>query len=241
MYCPRCASTAIEGQRFCKNCGMNLGVILDALEGKRGPLDFELLKRDLRELGANLRSGFEGASNALRGTASLKPPAPPEHPIPLVAPLASMTLPDLSREVERALRKVKVANSRKYSLQQATLSLFGGGALLAAWYFVLTRVAYSGLLESLERVIFLESGHRVVGIGSSLKALWILALIPLATGMAHLFNAIFLAPRKEETEPLPPPVYVPPPPPPTVEPLPAPLPAPVSIVEDQTLRLEREK
>ena len=238
MYCPRCANTAIEGQRFCKNCGMNLGVIVDALEGKRGPLDFELLKRDLRELGANLRSGFEGASNALRGTASLKPPA---LPTPAAAPPTSMTLPDLSREVERALRKVKVANSRKYSLQQATLSLFGGGALLVAWHFVLTRVANSGLLESFERMILVESGHEVVGIGWSLRSLWILALIPLATGMAHLFNAIFLAPRKEETEPLPPPVYFPPSPPPMVEPLPAPLPAPVSIVEDQTLRLEREK
>lgn len=236
MYCPRCASTAIEGQRFCKNCGMNLGVILDALDGRRGPLDFELLKRDLRELGANLRSGFEGASNALRGTAGLKPPALPSPP---AASPASITLPDLSREVERALRKIKVANSRKYSLQQATLSLFGGGALLVAWHFVLTRVANSGLLESLERVILVESGHEVVGIGHSLKSLWVLALIPLASGVAHLFNAIFLAPRKEEAEP--PPVYVPPPPPPVVEPLPTPLPAPVSIVEDQTLRFEREK
>ena len=215
---------------------MNLGVILDALEGKRGPLDFELLKRDLRELGANLRSGFEGASNALRGTAGLKPSVPQAS----AAPAATVTLPDLSREVEHALRKVKVANSRKYSLQQAALSLFGGGALLAAWYFVLTRVANSGLLESLERVILVESGHQVVGIGYSLKSLWILALIPIATGAAHLFNAIFLAPRRGETDP-PPPAYVPPPPPSLVEPLPTPHPAPVSIVEDQTLRLEREK
>jgi len=229
MYCPRCASTAIEGQRFCRSCGMNLGLILDALDGRRGPLDFELLKRDLRELGANLRSGFEGASSALRGTARLTPP-------PAALP-AAMTLPELSREVERALRKVKVANSRKYSLQQATLSLFGGGALLVAWHFVLTRIASSGLLESLERVILAESGHQVVGIGWALRSFWILALIPLATGAAHLFNAIFLAPRKEETEL--PPADVPLPPP-AVAPFPPPVPAPVSIVEDQTLRLERE-
>ena len=213
---------------------MNLGVILDALEGKRGPLDFELLKRDLRELGANLRSGFEGASSALRGTAGLKSPPPS-------AQSTANTLPDLSSEIERALRKVKVANSRKYSLQQAMLSLFGGGALLTAWYLVLTRVANSGLLESLERVILVESGHEVIGIGPSLRSLWILALIPIATGVAHLFNAAFLAPRKDQTEQLPPPAYLPPPSQPVAEPLPGPLPVPSSIVEDQTLRLEREK
>ncbi len=249
MFCPRCANTAIEGQRFCKNCGMNLGVIVDALEGKRGPLDFELLKRDLRELGANLRAGFEDVSNGLRGTARLgnksRSVAGIENEIDrLLHSIDAQTNPsvldrNITSAVETSLRKIRLAHSRHYSLQQAILNLFGGGAMLGVWYFLLNRITSSGLIESIEKIILVESGYEVVGVGALLQSLWLLALIPLATGVAHLFNAIFLAPRKEE--PGPPPVYVPPPPPPVVEPLPTPLPAPVSIVEDQTLRLEREK
>lgn len=242
MYCPRCASTAIEGQRFCRSCGMNLGLILDALDGKRGPLDFELLKRDLRELGANLRSGFEGASNALRGTARLG--QPPAQPLPVPPPLAGAPLPaitpDLRKEVEHALRKVRIAHSRKYSLQQATISLFSGGAMMAAWHFLLKNIASSGLIESLEKMILIESGHEVVGIGMAVRSLWVLALIPLAVGLAHLFNGIFLAPRNEELAPSPP-VYVPPPLPPAEAPPASTPPNPVSIVEDQTLRLEPDR
>lgn len=238
MYCPRCASTAIEGQRFCRSCGMNLGLILDALDGKRGPLDFELLKRDLRELGANLRSGFEGASNALRGTARLGPP-PVVQP-PVVAPLSVGSTPDFRKEIEHALRKVRIAHSRKYSLQQATISLFSGGAMMVAWHFLLKKITSSGLIESLEKMILIESGHELVGTALAIRSLWVLALIPLAVGLAHLFNGIFLAPRKEKLAP-PPPIYVPPPLPPLEVPSATTPSNPASIVEDQTLRLERDR
>lgn len=230
MYCPRCASTAIEGQRFCKSCGMNLGVILDALDGKRGPLDFELLKRDLRELGSNLRSGFEGATSALRGTSRYSQPVP-------TTPQSGISLQDLSREVERALRNVEVAHSRKYSLQKAALALFNGAAIVGAWAFLLNKFTTSGLAESIERIILVESGHEVVGLVMMIRYLWVLGLIPIATGVAHLFNGIFLAPRKEKSL-APSPGYDAPPPLPQIlpEPQSAP-PAPASVIEDPTLRL----
>ena len=239
MYCPRCASTAIEGQRFCKNCGMNLGVILDALDGKRGPLDFELLKRDLRELGSNLRSGFEGATSALRGTSRYSQPVPN-------TPQSGISLQDLSREVERALRNVEVAHSRKYSLQKAALALFSGGAIVGAWAFLLNKFITSGLAGSIERIILVESGHEVVGLVMMIRYLWVLGLIPIATGVAHLFNGIFLAPRKEKLLAQSPGYVAPPPPPPPplpqmpLDPQSTPS-APASVVEDQTLRLERDR
>jgi hypothetical protein len=73
-----------------------------------------------------------------------------------------------------------------------------------------------------------------------IRYLWVLGLIPIATGVAHLFNGIFLAPRKEKLLAQSP-GYVAPPPLPQMpqmphEPQSAP-PAPASVIEDQTLRL----
>ena len=194
MYCPRCANAAVEGQRFCRNCGMNLDVILNAMEGKQpGPLDFERLKRDLRDLGANLRTGFEEASNAIKGTNKLNPPPP----APMMQPIAPI---EWKRELDKALHKVRAAHTRKYSLQQATLSLFGGGVWMAVWYHLLDAATQSRLLSSLELIILQQTGAPVVGLVPVIQLLWLLGLIPIARGLAHLINGIFLAPKAEKYE-----------------------------------------
>ncbi len=199
MYCPRCSSQSIEGQRFCRSCGMNLGLILDALEGKqRGPLDFEALKQDLRELGANLRTGFEEANIVIKRTKRLDQQGNPQ-----AQPGMTAQMPVWSREFNKALRKVKAANTRKYSLQQSALNIFTGGAMVGAWYYILGAAADSGLIQSLEQVILTETGHQVTGIAQVVRLLWVLGLIPIAKGVAHLFNGIFFVPKaiEEETAP----------------------------------------
>lgn len=227
MFCPRCASTAIEGQRFCRSCGMNLGVILDAIEGKRGPIDFETLKRDLRDLGANLRSGFEGAGSAIKRTARLDAGgAGGMVPGTEAAPQTSSS--SLRREGKRS----RAARSRTESFQRAVESLLGGGAMLGVWAFLLHRAYGAGLLESLARVITQESGYLIQGLPEVLESLWVLALIPIGQGVGHLINGIFFAPK------------APPPAGPAPVDLPQPMPtteriAPsaVSVTEDPTLRL----
>ena len=228
MFCPRCASTAIEGQRFCRSCGMNLGVILDAIEGKRGPIDFETLKRDLRDLGANLRSGFEGAGSAIKRTARLDAggagglvsgtDAAPQTP---------------GSSPQREGKRSRTARSRTESFQRAVESLLGGGAMLGVWAFLLHRAYGAGLLESLARVITQESGYLIQGLPEVLESLWVLALIPIGQGVGHLINGIFFAPKGA-----PPPAGLAP-----VD-LPQPMPAAeripagaVSVTEDPTLRL----
>jgi len=147
FYCPRCATSAVPGQRHCRNCGIKLDIIQDAIEGRqRSSLDFDTLKKDLRDLGASLRSGFEEASNKIKQTQKLGKNQG------RLAPLAA-NMPNWSKEFDKALRKVKAAHTRKYSLQQATLSLFGGGAIMAVWYYLLTAAVDSGLLENLELLI----------------------------------------------------------------------------------------
>jgi hypothetical protein len=192
FYCPRCATSAVPGQRHCRNCGIKLDLIQNAIEGKqRGPLDFDTLKKDLRDLGASLRTGFEEAGIKIKQTQKLKKNARP------LAPNAPH-MPNWSKEFNKALRKVKAANTRKYSLQQATLSLFGGGAIIAVWYHLLNVAAESGLLQSLELIIYEHTGSQVTGLIQVVNILWMLGLIPIARGVAHLINGIFIVPRKLE-------------------------------------------
>lgn len=208
MYCPKCAAQAVPGQRFCRNCGMNLGVILDAAEGRpRNPIDFETLKNDLRDLGSSLRAGFE----QLKGTNRLDktPTAPPANYAPGNYPPPQVYMADLARdlnksvkreierEVGKGLNKVRIANTRKYSLQQATLSLFGGGAMMAAWYYILDAAVKSDLFSSIEQIILNQTGNEIHGLAEIFRMLWLLALIPMVRGVAHLFNGIFFAAKPE--------------------------------------------
>lgn len=210
MYCPKCATQAVPGQRFCRSCGTNLGVILDAVEGKQpGPIDFELLKSNLRELGSNLRAGFEQASAGFKNTKKLDqtPQAaqmaqPGNFPPPQVV-MADMTRDlknSIKHEVKKGLNKVRAANTRKYSLQQAALSVFSGAAWMIVWHRLLDAALNSGLLASIEQTIQQKTETQIVGLVPIFHLLWLIGLLPVAKGVAHLINGIFFAPKLEELD-----------------------------------------
>src|SRR5262249_18154326 len=232
-------------------------VIVDAIQDKpRSPFDFENLKRDLRDLGSSLRAGFEEAHIAIKHTRKLKKnPAPP-------APTSPQDWShEISRAVwssqfEKALKKMKLAHSRKYSLQQATLSIFSGGATMAVWYYLLEAAANSGLLQNLQSIILDKTGVWIDGLIPVVQMLWLLGAIPVARGVAHLINGIFFAPKPEK-EPAPQvgfaPDFAPNPPPsyiqstpayasavadPTTNDLKAERTPQMSVTEDPTLRFE---
>jgi hypothetical protein len=219
---------------------------VDAVEGRaRGPLDFENLKRDLRDLGANLRAGLEEASSAIKKTKKLdKNPAPAGTVVQQVLPA------DWARELNKVVTKVRAAHSRKYSLQMATLSIFGGAAWMAVWYNLLDAATRSGLLNNLETIIMEKTETPIFGLVPVIQMLWLLGLIPVARGVAHLINGIFFAPKVEKAtqEPAsftqnyvqPPPAYVSAVAPPAtneleIERTPQPQ---SSVTEDATLRFE---
>jgi len=200
MYCPKCASQIADNQNYCRNCGLKLHLIVDAIEDRppRGQFDFETLKRDLRDLGSSLRAGFEEAHTAIKNTRKLnKTPAPPAPAGPQDW-LREISKATWSHEFSKALKKMKVAHSRKYSLQQATLSIFGGGAMMAVWYYLLEAATNSQLLQNLEMIILEKTGTLVVGLVPVIQMLWLLGLIPVARGVAHLINGIFFAPKPEK-------------------------------------------
>lgn len=193
MFCPKCSSEAARGQRYCRNCGIDLGLIWDAVENKpANPLDFERLKKDLREFGSSLRSGFEEAGKGIKNTRRLSQQPGSNQAAGNVQP------PNWMREFNKALRKVKAANTRKYSLQQATLSIFSGSAMLIAWNYLLDKAYSSGLLESLEQVLIQRLDLPIAGLAPVFRLLWVIALIPIARGIGHLINGIFFTPEKLE-------------------------------------------
>jgi len=206
MFCPRCANQIAENQNYCRNCGLKLHLIVDAIQDKpsRGQFDFETLKRDLGDLGSSLRAGFEEAiKNTRRLNKNAAPGSQQEWSRDVNKALWSHEVSEvLKHHINRALKKAKAAHSRKYSFQQATLSILGGGAIMAVWYYLLESSAASELLHNLEMVILEKTGTWVTGLVPVIQMLWMLGLIPVARGVAHLINGIFFAPKPEkEPEP----------------------------------------
>jgi hypothetical protein len=224
MYCPNCSTEAVPKQRYCRSCGANLGAIVDAMEGKRGQIDFDTLKADLKELGMNLRVGFEQAKENFKAqtnklnqpnqtvqqnwwaTGQPQPPVSPASGTTPAAPTGALS-PQVARELRKTIKdlrrmynKVKLANTRKYSLQHGMLSIFGGGALMLAWHEILEKALTSGFLNNIETAINTSGNVHfpVVGIPQVLASLWVLGLIPVAKGVAHMINGIFFAPKPEE-------------------------------------------
>jgi hypothetical protein len=187
MYCPRCASPTTPGQRFCRACGTDLGLILDAIEGKRGPIDFESLKADLRKLGSNLRVGFEeareGFQQGIKRTQRLKP-TDPSAPAPL-------------EPVAVRVKRVRGGSTRQYSLQRAMLSIFSGGAIAGTLNYLLNIAANSGLLANIEREVLQNLQLTIYGFAPVLRGVWVVGLIPMVKGVAHLINGICFPARPE--------------------------------------------
>ncbi len=222
VYCPRCAAAAPTGQRFCKNCGLKIDIIVDAMEGRQVSFDPEVLKEGLRTLGDNLRVGIENWKQEAKQTRRIKKedarkPSPQDW-IGNVAERAGQIGADLGmalggykneyktgqptetrtdRKLKMALAK-KLPATRKYSLQQGVLQILSGAASAGVWYAILHVMGTSGLLESIAQTISSKVDVPVVGLAALLQLLWLFALIPVATGLGHLINGIFFAAKPEE-------------------------------------------
>lgn len=206
MYCPKCSSPATEGQRYCRQCGTNLGAIVDAMEGRRGPVDFERLKGDLKDLGASLRTGFEQAHQEFKKTQHFSPRQAEkqqrraERHAAKIAETATRAATDVTTAVFTPSDKPKRSReSRRYHLQKGILSIFSGSAVTGAYYLLLQTAAQSGLLASLERIV-LDANPNLTGLLPVAQMLWVFGLIPVATGLGHLVTAMFAPSDKELKE-----------------------------------------
>ncbi len=204
MYCPKCSSPATESQRFCRQCGTNLGVILDAMDGKRNPVDFEKLKGDLKELGTSLRTGFEQAHEEIKKNHKVNWREQRRQFRDKNRHLAN-TVKDVVTETKAAIpsppeiknfleskRNYWYKTSRQYHFQQAILKILSGGALSGVWYYLLNSAANSGFLQGLEKIILTKINQpELPGAIPVIQMLWVLGLVPIAQGVGHLIAGSF--------------------------------------------------
>jgi hypothetical protein len=61
MYCPTCATQAIEGAKFCKACGLNLNTIAQALNGGVSVAD-PARDRELKKARKQISDGIHGTA-----------------------------------------------------------------------------------------------------------------------------------------------------------------------------------
>lgn len=206
MYCPKCASPANQGQRYCRQCGTNLGVIVDAMEGRRSPADFERVKSDLLDLGKSLRSGLEQVHQEFKKKQHGHRRQSHEERPNWVSDIAQ-TASTAANDVKTALfttsnpkppaKPKRSRESRRYHLQKGILSIFTGSASAGVYYWLLQTAAQSGLLENLERIV-LQRNPDLTGLVPVIQMLWVFCLIPVATGIGHLINGMFFAPTEAE-------------------------------------------
>ena len=206
MYCPKCSSPASEGQRFCRQCGTNLGAIVDAMEGRRGPVDFERVKADLKDLGTSMRSGLEQVHQEFKKKQQehrQRHHAEQPNWYSDIAQTASNAANDVttaifsSSQTAKPRKPKRSRESRRYHLQKGILSIFSGGASAGAYYFILKTAVESGLLANLEQLI-LQRNPNLTGLVPVIQMLWVFCLIPVATGLGHLINGMFFAPSDKE-------------------------------------------
>ncbi len=208
MYCPKCANPASQGQRFCRQCGTNLGAIVDAMEGRRGPVDYERVKSDLKDLGASMRSGLEQVHQEFKKKQhEHRKRNQEEHPnwVADIAQTASSAVTDVKNacfsppSTKLSSKPKRAKETRRYHLQKGILSIFTGGASAGAYYFLLKTAVESGLLANLEQLV-LQRNPNLTGLVPVVQMLWMFCLIPVATGLGHVINGLFFAPSEQELQ-----------------------------------------
>lgn len=202
MFCPKCGSESLETQRFCKACGTNLQLINDALrtgDTSQGPF------------GINVD---ELTKNAVDFAKSWKTSWGPGHPriekVPRgerhrgLSGRGGQSIDEvrerlrINREVKKQAReearrqnlpkpKEYMSYSWQHNLRSGLVSLFWGTGLGVVLYYLGQTALDEGLIGRLEAT---SNGH-VQGLEPLVRIIWLIALLPVLKGLAHIIYAAF--------------------------------------------------
>jgi hypothetical protein len=185
MFCPKCGSQTVEGQRFCKACGTNVQLINDALrsgDSPQGPfgIDVEALKKNAVDFAQSWKTGWSGVANGNDWRHGVR---------------------DSAREIREIRRKAKeearrqnlpkpkeyMSYSWQHNLRNGLVSLFWGAGLGIVLYYLGRTVIDDGLIRQLEES---SRGH-VQGLEPLVRIIWLIALLPVLKGLARIIYAAF--------------------------------------------------
>lgn len=185
MFCPKCGSQTVEGQRFCKACGTNVQLINDALRSgdtSQAPfgIDVEALKKNAMDFAQSWKTGWGGVAGGKDWHQGAR---------------------ESAREIRETRRKAKeeahrqnlpkpreyMSYSWQHNLRNGLVSLLWGGGLGIVLYYLGRTVIDAGLIKQLED----SSNVPIHGLEPLVRILWLIALLPMLKGLARIIYAAF--------------------------------------------------
>jgi hypothetical protein len=185
MFCPKCGSQTVEGQRFCKTCGTNIQLINDAITSGDVPqapfgIDVEALTRNAKEFAESWKKNWNPKVVGLK--------IDPQR-------VDSIRAQRDARRRERAeIRRQNLPKPREYmsyswqhNLRNGLVSLFWGSGLGIVLYYLGRTLLDSGLIGQIEEA----TGKHLQGIDPLVRMMWLIALLPVLKGLARIIFAAF--------------------------------------------------
>ena len=192
MFCPKCGGESLETQRFCKACGTNLQLINNALSGGDSPqgpfgIDVEALAKNARDFAQSWKTSWSGA-HLKAGVNDLPGPRSGE----------TREGRRITREIKKQAReearrqnlpkpKDYMSYSWQHNLRNGLVSLFWGAGLGVVLYYLSQNAIDSGLIRHIEE----QSRGHVEGLEPVVRMIWLIALLPVLKGLAHIIYAAF--------------------------------------------------
>ncbi len=186
MFCPKCGSQTVEGQRFCKACGTNIQLINDAIRSGDSPqtpfgIDVDSLARNAREFAESWKKSWKqpnviGVNIDRTAVDSIR-----------AARLERRRAREDARRRNLPKPKEYMSYSWQHNLRNGLVSLFWGTGLGVLLYYLGQTAIDQGLLSRIEET---SNGH-VQGLEAMARLLWLIALLPVLKGLAQIVYAAF--------------------------------------------------
>src|SRR6185369_2866349 len=193
MYCPKCGTEAVEGQRFCKACGTNLQLIINIVKGGggKGPgpwnFDPEELKRNVTDFVDSWKQGFkhEHVQKWKADWGQYQQGRPYRQ-----------STRELRRKTREELRRRNLPQpsqwmkySRQHNFKEGLISLFSGAGMSYVFFKVGQEVLNSGIIHEIPNI----KDPQAHGLEVLARMFWLIMLIPLLKGLGQTIYATFFA------------------------------------------------
>ena len=194
MFCPKCGGESLEAQRFCKACGTNLQLINNALGGSDNPqgptpfgIDVDALAKNARDFAQSWRMGWSGAHMKM----GVNEPSGSRSGDAWERHRATREIKKQAREEARRQNlprpKDYMSYSWQHNLRNGLVSLFWGTGLGIVLYYLSQNAIDAGLIKQIEE----QSRGHVQGLEPVVRMIWLIALLPVLKGLAHIIYAAF--------------------------------------------------